>query len=89
VLVLVQLDHVEGVGSPMPVNSTERLLTLDQVAVRLNVKPRFARRLVDERRIGFVHVGRFVRIPESAVAEFIAAGLVEPRRRPSSSRKAA
>jgi len=39
---------------------------------------RFPRRLIEERRIRFVRVGRHVRIPESALAEFIAAGLVEP-----------
>ncbi|MES9542927.1 hypothetical protein [Actinomadura sp. NPDC000600] len=33
---------------------------------------------MEERRIRFVKVGRFVRIPESALHEFIAAGLVEP-----------
>ena len=37
-----------------------------------------ARRLIAERRIRFVRVGRHVRIPESALREFIAAGLVEP-----------
>ena len=33
---------------------------------------------IAERRIRFVRVGRHVRIPESALAEFIAAGTVEP-----------
>lgn len=36
------------------------------------------RRLVAERRIRFTYVGRFVRIPESALREFIKAGTVEP-----------
>jgi excisionase family DNA binding protein len=58
--------------------ATDRLLTIEEAAELLNTKPRFARRLVAERRIRFVHVGRFVRIPESAVREFIAAGVVEP-----------
>lgn len=39
---------------------------------------RFPRRLIAERRIRFVHVGRHVRIPASAVAEFIEAGTVQP-----------
>jgi excisionase family DNA binding protein len=39
---------------------------------------RFPRRLIEERRIRFVRVGRHVRIPESALRDFIAAGLVEP-----------
>jgi excisionase family DNA binding protein len=63
---------------PTPITLNERLLTIDEAAVFLNTKPRFPRRLVAERRIRFVKVGRFVRIPESALREFIAAGLVEP-----------
>jgi len=34
--------------------------------------------LIEERRIRSVRIGRHVRIPESALREFIAAGLVEP-----------
>jgi excisionase family DNA binding protein len=56
----------------------DRLLTVGQVAELLGTTERFPRRLIAERRIRFVRVGRHVRIPESAVAEFIAAGLVEP-----------
>jgi excisionase family DNA binding protein len=57
---------------------TDRLLTVPQVAELLATSERFPRRLIAERRIRFVKVGRFVRIPESALREFIAAGLVEP-----------
>ena len=56
----------------------DRLLTYEEAATMLNTKPRFARRLVAERRIRFTHVGRHVRIPESAVRELIEAGMVEP-----------
>lgn len=56
----------------------DRLLTYEEAAVMLNTKPRFARRLVAERRIRFTRVGRHVRIPESALREFIEAGMVEP-----------
>jgi excisionase family DNA binding protein len=49
-----------------------------EVAELLGTTERFPRRLIAERRIRFVRVGRHVRIPESAVREFIAAGLVEP-----------
>ena len=56
----------------------DRLLTYEEAAAMLNTKPRFARRLVAERRIKFTRVGRHVRIPESAVREFIEAGMVEP-----------
>jgi excisionase family DNA binding protein len=57
------------------------LLTIDQVAELLGTGPRFARRLVAERRIRFVHVGRHVRISESALREYIAANTVEPTTR--------
>ena len=56
------------------------LLTVEQAAQRLNTSPRFIRRLVAERRIEFVRVGRHVRISESALADFIEAGRVAPVR---------
>ena len=59
-------------------NAPDRLLTMAQAAELLATTERFPRRLVEERRIRFVRVGRHVRIPESAVREFIEAGTVEP-----------
>lgn len=59
-------------------NPYDPILTYGQAAEVLNTSPRFPRRLVEERRIRFVRIGRFVRIPQSAIREFIAAGLVEP-----------
>ena len=56
----------------------DRLLTVDQAAAALNTGPRFVRRLIADRRIRFTHLGRHVRIPESAVRELIQAGMVEP-----------
>ncbi|MFG3004480.1 MULTISPECIES: excisionase family DNA-binding protein [Streptomyces] len=58
----------------------ERLLTVYQVAERLGTGVRFARRLIEERRIRYVKVGRHVRIPESAVRDYLAAHTVEPVR---------
>ncbi|MFJ2926709.1 excisionase family DNA-binding protein [Streptomyces massasporeus] len=58
----------------------ERYLNVDQVAELLGTTVRFPRRLIEERRITYVKVGRHVRIPESAVREFIAANTVQPRR---------
>ena len=54
------------------------LLGVEQVAIRLGTKPRFVRRLIAERRIEFHKVGRYVRISESALCDFINAGRVEP-----------
>jgi excisionase family DNA binding protein len=62
---------------------TDRLLTVVQAAELLGTSERFPRRLIAERRIRFVRLGEsgkrgHVRIPESALRDFIAAGLVEP-----------
>jgi excisionase family DNA binding protein len=59
----------------------ERYISVDQVAEVLGTTVRFPRRLIEERRITYVKLGRHVRIPESAVREFIDANTVQPRRR--------
>ncbi|MFF3412818.1 excisionase family DNA-binding protein [Streptomyces sp. NPDC002742] len=59
---------------------TEQHLSVDQVAELLGTSVRFPRRLIEERRIRYVKVGRHVRIPASAVDEFLAARTVEPIR---------
>ena len=46
---------------PVPRAQRSPLLDTDEVAVALRVTPRLVRRLVAERRIPFVKVGRFVR----------------------------
>ncbi|GAA2103956.1 helix-turn-helix domain-containing protein [Kitasatospora saccharophila] len=60
----------------------EQLLTVEKVARLLGTwetsGERFPRRLIAERRIAFVKIGRHVRIPESAVAAYIAARTVQP-----------
>lgn len=61
----------------MPIANTDRLLTVPEVADVLNTSQRFVRRIIDERRIKFVRVGRHVRIAESVLADFIARGTVE------------
>ncbi|HZU58991.1 MAG TPA: helix-turn-helix domain-containing protein [Actinocrinis sp.] len=53
-------------------------MTVEQAAELFNTTPRFVRRLVAERRIVVVRLGRHVRIPRSAVVEFIQAGMVQP-----------
>jgi excisionase family DNA binding protein len=59
----------------------DRLLSVNQVADRLGTSPRFPRRLIAERRIAFVHVGRHVRIPERALDDFIARHTTTPMSR--------
>jgi excisionase family DNA binding protein len=58
----------------------ERLLTVVEAAELLGTSERFPRRLIAERRIRFVKVGRHVRIPESALIAYVAAQTVEPVR---------
>ncbi|WP_354413129.1 helix-turn-helix domain-containing protein [Streptomyces sp. PvP037] len=70
--------------------TVDRLLTVDQVAERLGTGVRFPRRLIEERRITFVKVGRHVRIPESAVEAYVDANTVVPIfLRPAGLRRAA
>jgi len=59
-----------------------RLFTMAEAAARMNVSLRMVRRLTSERRLAYVKVGKHVRIPESAVERFIAAGYVPPLRSP-------
>ncbi|MFI2225052.1 excisionase family DNA-binding protein [Streptomyces fradiae] len=56
----------------------DRLLSVAEVAEYLGTTERFPRRLIAERRIVFVKVGRHVRIPESALESFVLANTVSP-----------
>lgn len=62
----------------------ERLFTIEEAAEALGTSARFPRRLVTQRRIRFVKVGKFVRIPESAMDEFVKEGTVDVVVRPKS-----
>jgi excisionase family DNA binding protein len=61
---------------------TDELLTAAEAAKRLGTfetsREAFPRWLIAQRRIRFVRVGRLVRIPESAIDEFIEQGTVQP-----------
>lgn len=59
----------------------DRYLNVDEVADILGTTARFPRRLIEERRITYVKVGQHVRIPETAVRDFIRSHTVEPRKR--------
>ncbi|MFF0066800.1 excisionase family DNA-binding protein [Streptomyces sp. NPDC005279] len=62
---------------------SDALLTVEQAAERLGTTERFPRRLIAERRIAFVKVGRHVRIPESVLTAYIEGNTVQPIRRRS------
>jgi excisionase family DNA binding protein len=52
-------------------------LTVEEAAERLGTSTRFVRRLIFERRIAFVKVGRHVRIATTDLDAYIRAGRVE------------
>jgi excisionase family DNA binding protein len=52
----------------------DKLLTVEAAADRMGTSVRFVRRLIAERRIEFIKLGRLVRIAESDIDAFIEAG---------------
>jgi excisionase family DNA binding protein len=64
--------------TPPALKDSVRLLTVEAAAERMSTSARFIRRLIAERRIEFVKIGRHVRISEAALVQFIEAGRVEP-----------
>lgn len=64
--------------APPAPDAGSRLLTVETAAERMSTSTRFVRRLIAERRIEFVKIGRHVRISEAALVQFIEAGRVQP-----------
>jgi excisionase family DNA binding protein len=59
-------------GDPTDIpRARDRYLSVGQVAERLGTSQRFARRLIEERRIDFKRFGRHVRIAESVLDAYI------------------
>ena len=56
----------------------DRLLSVEEAAALLGTTERFPRRLIAERRIAFVKLGRHVRIRESVLKAYIIESTVEP-----------
>ncbi|WP_024755956.1 helix-turn-helix domain-containing protein [Streptomyces exfoliatus] len=52
-------------------NNNDRLLTVDEAAERLGTGVRFIRRLIQERRIPYVKLGKHVRIPDSVLTAYV------------------
>jgi excisionase family DNA binding protein len=59
----------------------DTLLSVEQAAERLGTSERFVRRLIAERRIAFIKLGRHVRIAEHDLINLVATGRVEAGRR--------
>jgi len=55
------------------------MFTIPEASRALGTTETHVRRLVFERRIRFVKVGKFVRLPQSGVDEFLKANTVTPR----------
>ena len=67
----------------------DTLLSVEQAAERLGTSARFVRRLVFQRRIAYVKLGRHVRITARDLDVFIAAGRVDVGELPATARKGA
>jgi excisionase family DNA binding protein len=63
--------------TPREATELDTLLSVEQAAERLGTSSRFVRRLVFERRIAYVKLGRHVRIAGRDLDAFIAAGRVD------------
>lgn len=59
---------------PISVSEEGRLLTIAEAAERLNVKRRYIKHLLYERRLDRVKIGKLVRIPEAAIDNLISSG---------------
>lgn len=64
--------------TPVRSRSADRLLTVEAAAERMSTSVRFVRRLIAERRIAYVKIGRHVRITEADITAFIQAGRIAP-----------
>jgi excisionase family DNA binding protein len=58
--------------------SADELMTFEEAAQRMKISVRHVRRLVAERRIAYVPVGRCVRLAPADIAAYIASVRVEP-----------
>jgi excisionase family DNA binding protein len=67
----------------------DTLLSVEQAAERLGTSARFVRRLVFQRRIAYVKLGRHVRIATRDLDAFIEAGRVSVGVLPAVARKGA
>jgi excisionase family DNA binding protein len=67
----------------------ETYLSIPEIAERLGTGERFARRLIEERRIEYKRFGRHVRVAESVLDAYIESCSVQPIRRPRRVRRAA
>jgi excisionase family DNA binding protein len=70
------MKHSRPAQAPVRISPRDELLTVEQAADYLHTGERFIRRLIAERRIAYVKIGKFVRFQRSALDAFIEAGRV-------------
>lgn len=58
----------------MPPNDLPQLLSIPELADRLGTRVRHVRRLVQERRVPYMKVGKYVRFDPAEIAEWLDAG---------------
>ena len=63
--------------TPREATELDTLLSVEQAAERLGTSVRFVRRLIAERHITYVKLGRHVRIAEHDLINFVVTGRVE------------
>lgn len=68
-----------GLISPNLGSEPGALIDTEALAGRLGVTERFVRRLVDERRIPFLKIGKFIRFDPDEIAAWIDEHRVAPR----------
>jgi excisionase family DNA binding protein len=59
-------------------DAVDQLFTVAEAAKQLATTEGHVRRLIFQRKMRFVRVGRLVRVPQSAIDEYVAAHTVEP-----------
>lgn len=71
-------DHLHHTDTSQPAQPPQ-LLSKEQAAGLLATTPRHVERLIEDRRLGHVKVGRFVRITLADIQAYLAAAHVAPR----------
>jgi excisionase family DNA binding protein len=61
-------------------NPRDRLMTVEQAGEYLSTGERFVRRLVTERRISYVKIGKYVRLERATLDAFVDAGRIPSQR---------
>ena len=63
---------------PLPVADTGRLIAVDEAAERLGLSARTVRRLVQQRKIRHLRIGRLIRLNVWDVDRFLVDATIEP-----------